>query len=490
MLAQPNKVIFTSPASVAGNVEYDNQLIDFFYGGRNVYTVDGINPPLFTAGFFDMNYTYAVETDTVGTFLIDSTYTDSTYHDAFIIEFEHGDPFPKFTDNITAINYFITFVGASYLTADEDSSLMIGFWVKTDELNGNGLIFRDITGGNHIVSGSNIKTKGFTSTLWQVSQVIGDYSHLKFKLYNYIYASYPIFRLSIYPSSANDVTQLTILNPTLIYSRSINPFKRYTSQSEKDTSIFRGKRILYVGDSEYNQGYFHKTLAEYTGAIVIDEHYGGYAMQYRSPGDSWFYQDTIKNKVFAIPSVDVYFLPISSNDTPGGNLRTSAIDSVYYFYPAYGDDPDTVTAKLARFTSLSEDDKTSIFGFQQTYSAYIEQLENLNPTAEIILGSIPIGAGSGTMTGEVDENGYGIWAEGYSPAERVINMLPSQVEKTAQIEEIVALYSLGYIDLMNNVSLLLDYSNFNQYCLDGVHWGLQEGAIQKEIATLLKDYLK
>jgi len=377
----PQKLIFNIPASVAGNIDYDNHFIDFFYGGRNIYDNTGITRNLRHSGFFFFE-------DTL--FAIDSSWIDSTYHDAFRIRYNHGDIFPHYVNNQdTGRHSIFQYQGEYFSTDEEEAVATMGFWINRNDLNGNGLIFLTVQGESYILSASNVGIKGYSDNIWEVSKVIDNYSYLKIKLYNYKYANlYLFFRPSIYGN--NPVTQLVIYNPTIIYSQNINPYKRYTSLAEKDTSVSRGKRILYVGDSQYNDGYFHKTLAEYTGAEIIDEHYGGYRMAY-SP-TSWFYQDTIKNKVFAVPNVDIYFFPISSNDNPGGNTRQSAIDSVKYFYPVYGDPPDTVTAKLARFNSLSESDKASIFGFQQTYSAYIEQIKALNPTARIILASVPIGA--------------------------------------------------------------------------------------------------
>lgn len=469
---------------------YDNQLIDFFYGGRNIYQSDGETEPIIHSGFVYH----------LSGFSIDSTFVDSTYRDAFLIKYNHGESFPKFVDIYTN-NFFFIYSGGYYFTDEEDSNATLGFWINRNDLNGNGLIFRDIGGAQHVISGSDLAVEGYESNwygtkLLLVKVVDGDYSYIEYYAYKYIYNNKLILRLSIYNSSLNDVTKLTIYNPTLIFNKDINPYERYNSQSEKDTSNYRAKRVLYVGDSQYNDGYFHTTLAEYTGAEIIDEHYGGYRMAYSST--SWFYLDTIKNKVFAIPNVDLYFFPISSNDNGGGSLRTSAIDSVKYFYPVYGDDPDTVTAKLTRFGLLSEGNKAIIFGYQQTYSAYIEQIQALNPTARIILGSIPIGSGSGTMTGGLDENGYGIWAEGYSPAERIANVLPAQETKKTQIEALATKYGLEYLDLMgtftdgvnNGDGVRMDFYNFNQFCADGVHWDLQSGDIKKRIAILLKEEFK
>ena len=394
--AQPNKIIFNTSSSLVTSLDYDNHFIDFFYSGRNIYQNDGVSTPLRHSGFLDWEFRLPSEIDTIDAFYIDSTFIDSTYHDAFIIKYTGDGAFPKFEDFITGVHYMFAFDGESFSTDAEESKAVIGFWIKRDSLNGNGLIFRNIQGGTYTLTGSNLSLQGYEDNRWEVFRVVGDYSYLKFKLYNSIYSGLPYFRLSIYPSSVNEVTQITIYNPSLVYSKSIDPYKRYNSPSEKDTSITRAQKLLYVGDSQYNDGYFHTTLAEYTGLEIHDHHYGGYRMAYSAT--SWFYQDTIKNKAFAIDDVDFYFFPISSNDNAGGDTTEASIDSVIYYYPFYGDHADTVTAKLARFNTLSEGRKASIFQFQQTYCAYIEQIKLVNPTARIIIGSVPIGAGSGTMT--------------------------------------------------------------------------------------------
>ena len=500
------KVIFTSPASVAGNIDYDNQWIDHFYGGRNIYNadLDSVTPALTYSGFMGIGRICYPGIK------VDSTFIDSTYHDAFVFKYNDGEAFPKYINPYSLENRadIIYWLGrhqvAVYDTLEYELNSTLGFWINRTELNGNGIMCA-YSGNIHQVSGANLGVKGYKSSfyggppyMWEVFKVVGDYSYLKFYLGDLeaIPNGSPTFLLEIYNTSANDVTQFTIYNPTIIYSKSLNPFKRYTSQAEKDSSLFIGKRIVYVGDSQFNDGYFHASLADSTGANIVDEHYGGYRMAYSST--SWFYQDTIKNKVFAVPDVDLYFLPISSNDNGGGDTLDSSIDSVRYYYPYYGDHADTVTAKLLRFATLSEARKAEIFEFQQTYCAYIQQLKLATPTARIVVGSIPIGSGSGTMTGSVDSLGYGIWNPPYSPAERTLNYLPLLEIKKVETIEVSEKCNTEYINLMgtftagvnNGDGVRMDFYNFNQFCLDGAHWDLQSGEIKKRIASLLKDCLK
>ena len=450
----------------------DNQLIDFFNGGRNVLNYRDSSAAIVNSGSFLFR---------TG-FTIDSTFIDPIFHDAFRIKYNSGSAFDKYIDPYTRNDIFY-FVGDYYASDDEEANAVLGFWINRTDLNGNGISFCNIGGEYHYLTNSDLETEGYEYDRYgikflKVLKVDGDYSYVEYYAYKYKFDNKLLFRLEIYNGSENDVTSLTIYNPTLIYTKSIDPYHRYLSYAEKTNSRFIGKKILYVGDSQYNDGRMHCELAKLSGAEIIDAHEGGHRMTYSST--SWFYDYTKFGVALEWSDIDYYFLPISSNDNAGGNTRQTAVDSVKYFYPYYGDSQDTIIAKLSRFNALSESDKASVFGYKQTYIAYIKQLLQLNPKARIIIGTIPMSVGSGTLTGSVDENGYGIWQSGYGPDERRAALTSSLKAKRDDIIEVKDYFNANFVDLFNEVGLTFD--NFNIYSLDGVHWDLKSGEIKKRIA--------
>lgn len=450
----------------------DNKIIDFFNGGKNVLKYnDSTANNIFS------------DTFTPGTgFEIDSTYTHSYLFDAFRIRYNSGEAFPKFVSAFNRNNVLL-YAGDPNISNDEEGNATISFWIDRTELNGNGIVFCDIGGGTHIISGTNLAVEGYESNyfgtkLFKVLKVDGNYSCIEFFAYRYIFDNKILFRISIYNSSSNDVNSLTIFNPTLIYNKKIDPYYRYKSVSEKNNSRFIGKKILLVGDSQFNDGQASYTLANLTGATIVDAHEGGHRMAYSST--SWFYEWYNKrSQTFSWTDIDYYLLPISSNDNGGGNTRQSAIDSVEYYYPYFGDDNSTITTKMSRFNSLSESDKAAIFGYKQTYIAFVKQLLKINPEAKIIIGSIPIGCGSESMTGSVDINGYGIWKAGFSANERRSTLTPLLTTKRNDIIEVANYFNANFLDLFNQVGLTFD--NYHVYCKDGVHWDLQNSEIKKRI---------
>lgn len=468
----------TSPSEYVDSYNQDNHLIDFFYGGRNVYDYND-STALGTgqhAGFLDLQTGYQ----------IDTTFINSKFYDAFTIKTVGDTAIPKFVSPVTR-NNILTFAGDYYASATENANAVIGFWVNRTELNGNGIIYCDPSGGQHVISGANLAIKGYTSNYFgteylTVTEVDGDYSHVTYYAYDALNVGKVYLALSIYNSDADTVASFTIYNPTLIYNKNIDPYHRYKSLAETKDPRFIGKKILYIGDSQYNEGQFHSGLAKLTGAEILDAHDGGYAMYYRTDGTSWFYNWTNRQDVLEWTDIDYYILPISSNDIGGGNLRETAIDSVEYFYPVYGDHVDTVTAKLSRFSALSENDKASIFGFQQTYSAYLKQIINNNLDARIIICSVPIGAQGSDMEGtdSLDINGNGVWVSGFTPDSARANYQADLEQKRLETIYVKERYHTYFADLFNEVGLT--WENFNRFSADGVHWNLQSGEIKRRIA--------
>lgn len=488
--AQPTKIMFDLSSDVVGYRNVDNELIDFFHNGRYVFDYADSTR---TNTFIDLGIM-----DWQDGFAIDSSYTDATYGEAFVIKYNDGANFPEYINNYELFNYIFEFIGDYFATNAEEAVARFGFWIYRPELNGNGLIFCTSNGTPFIISNANLAIQGYRPT-WigtngsiSVYKVVGDYSYILDDLSLFSVNGRMDFRLSIYNSDADSVSQFTMFNPTVVYTTRINYYKDYESTAEKDTSTVIGDTLLLIGDSQYNDGVFQSYFADSTGMTIVDAQEGGHRMAYSAT--YWFYEWTKRSDVLEW-DVNYYFLPISTNDQAGGDTTDASIDSVIYYYPYYGDDPDTVTAKLARFTALSTARKTSIFAFQQTYCAYIQQMKLRNPNATIIVASVPIDAGSGTMTGDTTAQGYGIWAEGYSAAERVTNRLPAHELKKIDIVEVATKNNTEYIDLMgtftdgvnNGDGVRLDFYNILQFCYDGVHWYPE---IKKRIASILKEYLK
>jgi len=446
-----------------GSYEYDNNIVDFFNDAGKTFQQDGTSFSLFHNGLFNL---------LSGLSISGKVYHDK-FHEGYELTYNEGQPIPKFVDATTR-NNLIDFNLGTYLTNGEESASHIGFWIDRRELNGNGLVFCDGSGGTWFVRPEDLIAKGFRESrstpypiYYEVDEVDGYYTHLLFHIHNAFSADVYMWRLQIYNTSANNVNKLTVYNPTLIYYDGIDPYFRYKSLAEKNRSLWIGKHLTFIGDSEFNDEIMPIELARHYGFNTIDSHYGGHRMAYLNT--SWFYKSELRDLVLALPEVDVIIMAVSSNDGVGGGSSAEAdVQDVIDNYPYYGDDAGTIAAKLALFNAMSQGEKEAMFTFKACYSAYLKQLHTAFPDIRILLTSIPISTSAASVTGDPDENGWGIWESGHNPdTERAFYDAGYQ-SKRSQILSLRDKHATNFCDLMNEVGLT--YENFLRYCVDGVHW--------------------
>lgn len=164
--------------------------------------------------------------------------------------------------------------------------------------------------------------------------------------------------------------------------------------SKTQNSPFLGKNLMYFGDSN-SRGNIAIEMIKNLGCNVYWNAAGGRSMQYRGVSEvetdlGWLYHWTrrshIKNIKDSGKLLDLFLFNASYNDSSGGGtLSDAAIQAVLDNYPTLQDDADTVTAKLAIFNSLTIAQRKSIFGYKQTFAAYLLQIITMFPTAKIFL---------------------------------------------------------------------------------------------------------
>lgn len=445
--------------------DYDNVIVDFFNNGGKLYGNDGSSSTIYHNGYFE---TYDG---------IDITKVESDkFHEGYKLTYVSG-ALPKY-QNIFTTSILIDYNLPSYITKTQESSSCLGFWIDRRELSGSGIIFSDNTGATWILNIADLCSKGFRESrtisgstpviYYEVDQIDGNYSHLKFNIYNSYYAAGDrhVWRLQI-TGSTNNVNSLTLYNPTLIYTTSLDPYYRYHSLAEKNNSIWIGKNATYVGDSEFNDQIMACELSRQFGFNVYDSHRGGHAMKYINSA-SWFYDYAKRDIVLGFESISLFIMAASSNDSFGGGSSSYAhVQQVLDSYPVYGDDTASVASKLAIFAAMSESQKQDIFNYKATYSAYLKQILDNHRDTRIIITSVPISCG-GYLTGTTGSDGYGQWISG-SNADTVRAYFDSGYQtKRNDILELRDKYQLNFCDLMNEVGLT--YENFLRYCVDGTHW--------------------
>lgn len=303
----------------------------------------------------------------------------------------------------------------------------------------------------------------------------------------------------LYGYNDSIVKSVTIYNPVLLSTSEIDPFHSYLSYSGRFNSSYRGKKVVLIGDSQYNNMIAANEIASQLGMVVYDMHYGGHSLGYANSNTvnpishSWFYQKDYRNLVLSIRDVDYYMLTFSTNDCGGGgSLSAESINSVKESYPYYGDEQEDINRKMRIFESMSGEERSVVFGFQQTYAAYIEQMMEVNPSAQFFICTVPISC-TGMLTGSAipdptninEETGQ--WRSGLSPEIAREQLEPKWLTQADQTREIAGLYNSRLIDLKNSVGLT--YSNFTNYCNDGTHWNREIGRrIGKAMIWAIKEY--
>lgn len=274
---------------------------------------------------------------------------------------------------------------------------------------------------------------------------------------------------------------LTIYNPVMLEDcTEIDPYYRYESYAEKHSPHTLGKKILYIGDSQYNNGEVGVAMARYLGANVYDGHYGGHAMRYNNGtvnpiSKSWFYQVDYRKLILGVKNVDAYVLTMSSNDQGGGgDISAEAMNEVLAKYPTYEDfGTEEETRKMSIFNALTDAQRKAIFTFAPVYLAYVRQMLQANPYAKFYICSVPISCG-GYLTGNavpapssISEE-IGEWRSGKNADVAREELEPKWAYQRQQTIEIAEWYGAKFVDFKNRCGLT--YDNFIYHCQDGTHW--------------------
>lgn len=389
---------------------------------------------------------------------------------------------------------------------EEDRNYALQFWVDTSELEGNSLTrvlgysplrvntSNEPTGRKFMFSDDNdYMSYVQNETMLKIVDRIGDMVCLRaYATTNKAERLWRDFTFSIYSCSGRPVTQVSIYNLTLIESPYIDPYHDYKSESEVTGSRLRGKRVLFVGDSQYNNGILGTALERTLGCFSYDMHYGGHrvsipgnystATQVNKTSHSWFYQEDYRRAVLTQPTQDVVILTMSTNDGGGDSNWTGAIDearidAVKAAYPTFADMQASGAAdrdeKLQRFNAMTDAERAQLFTFVPTYCAYVEQVREAYPNARIYLCTVPISC-SGMLTGtavpdpaEVSQE-IGEWRPGYDRFVARRQLEAGSKRLDAQIRAIAKRYGLELIDLRTESGLT--YDNFIYHCTDGTHW--------------------
>ncbi|WP_312066859.1 hypothetical protein [Empedobacter sp.] len=392
-------------------------------------------------------------------------------------EMTNGESIPKYVSH-SVRNTLIAFNLPTVATTYEKDNATFQFWVNRNDLNGNGLIYHHDSSGDWFLGVEDLLTVGFIETrqqplsssdpvfpVFEVIAVEGDYTCVR--MYLSVSDTVPNVRLAIYNTSANNVTSLTLYNPTLIYNKNIDPYHYYECSAEKAGSKIIGKNAVAVSDSQWNDRISAIEIIKKTGLNIYCKNNGGHAVKYRTGTADWLYRTELRDAVLAIDNVDYYILQISTNDGTGGGVLTSSdIQAVLDNYPAYGDDSATITSKMALFNAMNATTRQSTFNYLQTYGAYIKQLLQKSPNARLIVCSIPISC-SGYLTG-AEVGGKGVWASGKNPDVARAELDAGRQKISNETKQIAQYFNAIWVDLLNEVGLT--YENFTTYSIDSTHW--------------------
>ena len=446
----------------------NNKFVDFIAGGGNIYASDGISSAQYNNGFLT-RYTGVTVAETV---------LSNKFGTGYRLDYNGGANFPKYVSH-SVRNTILEFTLDTSITVSEENEAVLGFWIDRRELNGNGIVHHEGSGGSWFVENDELLFEGFNeSRVGSVSdpsvpyisvvKIDGHFTYLQWNIYNS-----GRFIFAINNESTNEVTQLTIYNPTLIYNKNLDPYHTYQSRSEKENSQHIGKKLLLIGDSQYNDVEAAKELADSFGTSIVSCHRGGHSMKIRSSqlgntNYSSFYHTNLRDEVLSHTDIDIYLITCSTNDgSGGGDLSESAVQYVLDNYPVYGDDAGVTASKQALFNALTNSEVDTGFNFKNCYSAYLKQIQSNYPLAQVVISSIPISA-TGKLTGGVDGNGYGIWVTGESPDTARASLDSGRQAIRNDVLSISSKHNTCFADALNEVNLT--YENFTAYCTDGTHW--------------------
>lgn len=380
-------------------------------------------------------------------------------------ELGYSGNLPTYVDSVTP-NKLINFNDIDDSIKDyafKDCSL--GFWIDRTELNNNELYFIQ-SSTRYILEPQDLLVEGFIESQGavpytkevEVVKVDGNYTYVQLNRLEGV-------SIGISISNDNAITSLTLYNPTIIESSVIDPYYIYKSKSEQNNSKHRGKWLMNFGDSQQNDRAIVTRLAYELGLNICTASLGGHSMKYLDT--NWMYDKAHRKLVMAIDYIDYYFFMVSSNDTDGGGaLDETSVQAVIDNYYYHGDDATAEAAKDVLFAAMNQATKESTFAFQQTYSAYLKQLQVAYPEAKFLLASIPISQNNST---ELDGADTVYKSTTDADAQRVIGDAKFPVIRQ-DIIELIDKHNCTFVDLFRESGFTYENYPSKVTGTDSVHW--------------------
>lgn len=202
------------------------------------------------------------------------------------------------------------------------------------------------------------------------------------------------------------ITLTTQIGDIIIDIEPIDANCSYVDKPTFNRSGWIGKNIMVFGDSQMRDLIMRKLMEE-LGCNVFVNADGGRSMKWRNTGTTngdqaclyhWVRRSYVKNLHSQGVEIHGFIFQVSYNDNSGGGeLTYPKILAVENNSPLMSDDDAVIDAKNAIFDSLTIAEKEEIFGFRQTFAAYLKQLIQLYPEAYFQLCKVmynPEGVGS------------------------------------------------------------------------------------------------
>lgn len=322
----------------------------------------------------------------------------------------------------------------------------MSFWLNTKTLGTAGIRFIANT-----LTNTQLLQKGYAKSTFVIDEKIADWVHITAK---------PTGIEELLAIAGTEVTEIKLANIQVIDAQiECDAFFNYSAQYELNSSKLAGKKVVFVGDSQMTTNISGKALAE-NGAMIYHFQDGGRALKYRTgqgnPDGNWLYHWS-RLQVLKQIQGDIFVLHCSTNDdSGGGTLSASAIQTVLDNYPNINDTEASVTSKLASFNSMSEATKVATFNFKAVYGALITQILAYNPKARFILCSIPISRGTYSTASDIRNNRVSI----YTSIRNDIN-------------EVAEYFNCMFLDTYKFSGV--NPENATYYESDGTHWTTEIG---------------
>jgi hypothetical protein len=453
-----------------------NQWINYWYGTRIAYNI--INKSYYTITGIIANES-----------LMYSVSKSDKYNETIKIS-NNDSAIPNFINNTTRNSIVSALVPSFLWTEDQKANATMSFWIKRSDLKGKLRLQVYANGATWSVGRNDLLSLGYVDARDQVDEsytptiivdaIDGDYTHVLIK--NILTVLYEIQLVSNNGTGTDSTSELTICNPVVIDTYNYHPYYRYKSKAETNGSKWIGKIATFDGDSQYNIDYLGFYLGEELGLTVKSIQQGGYMLAIRNSNltnnnYNSFYHKSIRKSVLDIKPDLIIFTHSSNDGYAVGDLSDAAVQAVKDNYYWYGDDESTDDAKQTLFDNMDATLRQNTFMYSQCYSAWLKQISEVCPNSKVIICTIPVSAGSGTMTGAIGPDGRGVWKPGYSPEIVWNNVNPGIRLMREGIYEIARKHAVPVVDLYGDINYSL--WNMTEFCSDGVHW---DNTIRERIA--------